>query len=66
MADPLRRVQASIAILIGVIGVGLAAVFTPEQIGELGEAHWTAEIVLTLLSGSALRIVPGRLLQERG
>jgi UDP-glucose 4-epimerase len=63
---PLRRVQVSIAILIGVIGVGLAAVFTPEQIGELGEAHWTAEIILTFLFGSALRIVPGRLLQERG
>jgi UDP-glucose 4-epimerase len=63
---PLRRVQVSVAILIGVIGVGLAAVFTPEQIGELGEAHWTAEIILTFLFGSALRIVPGRLLQERG
>jgi UDP-glucose 4-epimerase len=63
---PLRRVQASVAILIGVIGVGLAAVFTPAQIGELGEAHRTAEIVLTLLAGSALRIVPGRLLHERG
>jgi UDP-glucose 4-epimerase len=63
---PLRRVQVSVAILIGVIGVGLAAVFTPEQIGELGQAHWTAEIILTFLFGSALRIVPGRLLQERG
>jgi UDP-glucose 4-epimerase len=62
----LWRVQAAIALLIGVIGVGLAATITPEQIGELGEAHWTAALVVTLLAGTALRIVPGRLLDERG
>ena len=63
---PLRRIQASLAILIGVVGVGLAAVFTPEQLGELGEAHWTLEVTLTLVGSSVLRIVPGRLLHERG
>jgi UDP-glucose 4-epimerase len=60
----LRRVQGAIAIMIGVLGVGLAAIFTPEQLGELGEAHWTAALVLMLLAGSLLRILPGRLAER--
>ena len=63
---PLRRVQAAIAILIGVLAVGLDATLTPEHLGDLGEAHWTAELVFTLLAATALRVVPARLLQERG
>jgi UDP-glucose 4-epimerase len=62
----LRRVQVAITLAIGVIGVGLATVITPEQLGELGEAHRTAALTVTLLSGTALRIVPSRLLDERG
>jgi UDP-glucose 4-epimerase len=62
----LRRVQAGLAILIGVIGIGLAAVFTPEQLGELGETHWTAELTFMLVGSSLLRIVPSRLAQEDG
>jgi UDP-glucose 4-epimerase len=61
----LRRVQVSIAILIGVVCVGLNAVFTPAQLGELGETHWRLEIVLALGAAMALRVVPGRLLQQR-
>ncbi len=62
----LRRVQAAIALMIGLIGVGLATVLTPEQLGELGEAHRTAALLVTLLAGTALRVVPGRLADERG
>jgi hypothetical protein len=62
----LRRVQVSIAILIGVVSVGLNAVFTPEQLGELGETHWRSELLFTLAAATALRVVPARLLHERG
>jgi hypothetical protein len=41
-------------------------VISPAQLGELGEAHWTAAVIVTLLTGTALRVVPGRLLDERG
>jgi UDP-glucose 4-epimerase len=61
---PLRGVQVTIAVVIGVIGVGLAAALTPAELGDLGEAHWTSELVLTLLFGTALRVVPTRLLQR--
>jgi UDP-glucose 4-epimerase len=64
---PLRRVQAGIAVVIGLIGVALAATLTPEHLGDLGEAHWTSEMTFTLLAATALHIVPARLLQqERG
>ena len=63
---PLRRVQAAIAVFIGLIGVGLAATLTPEHLGDLGEAHWTAELTFTLLAATALRVVPARLLPEEG
>ncbi|MEO8690086.1 MAG: NAD-dependent epimerase/dehydratase family protein [Solirubrobacteraceae bacterium] len=64
---PLRRVQAAIAVVIGLVGVALAASLTPEHLGDLGQAHWTAEILFTLLAATALHIVPARLLQqERG
>jgi UDP-glucose 4-epimerase len=63
---PLRRVQAAIAVTIGVIGVLLAATLTPEHLGDLGEAHWTAELTFTLLAATALRIVPARLLEQEG
>jgi UDP-glucose 4-epimerase len=63
---PLRWIQAAIAATIGVFGVVLAGTLTPGQIGELGEAHWTGALVFTLLAGTALRIVPSRLLRERG
>jgi hypothetical protein len=62
----LRRIQTTIALLIGLIGVSLATVISPEQLGELGEAHWTAAVIVTLLTGTALRVVPGRLLDESG
>lgn len=62
----LRRVQAAIALLIGIVGVGLAGTVTPERLGDIGQAHWTAELIFTLLAATALRIVPARLLQERG
>jgi UDP-glucose 4-epimerase len=62
----LRRVQAAIALLIGVVAVCLSATLTPEHLGDLGQAHWTAELVFTLLAATALRVVPGRLLQQRG
>ena len=61
----LRRVQVSIAILIGVVAVGLNAVFTPAQLGELGETHWRLELLLAFTAAMALRVVPGRLLHER-
>ena len=61
----LRRVQVSIAILIGVVAVGLNAVFTPAQLGELGETHWRLELVFAFTAAMALRVVPARLLQER-
>jgi UDP-glucose 4-epimerase len=60
----LRGVQVTIAIVIGLIGVGLAAALKPAELGDLGEAHWTSELLLTLLFGTALRIVPTRLLQR--
>jgi UDP-glucose 4-epimerase len=63
---PLRRVQAAIAVIIGLVGVALAATLTPEHLGDLGQAHWSAEIAFTLLAVTALRVVPARLLQERG
>jgi len=63
---PLRRVQAAIALLFGIVGVGLAGTLSPEHLGEFGASHWTAELVFTLLAATALRIVPARLLQERG
>ena len=63
---PLRRVQAAIAVFIGLIGVGLAATLTPEHLKNLGEAHWTAELTFTLLAATALRVVPARLLPEEG
>jgi len=63
---PLRRIQAAIALLFGLIGVGLAATLPPERLGDIGQAHWTSELVFTLLAATALRIVPARLLQERG
>jgi UDP-glucose 4-epimerase len=63
---PLRRVQAGIAVVIGLIGVALAATLTPEHLGDLGQAHWTAETTFTLLAATALHIVPARLLQEEG
>ena len=62
----LRRVQTALALLIGVVGVCVATAITPQEIGELGEAHWTAALLLTFLAGTALRVVPGRLLDERG
>ena len=62
----LRRVQAAIALLIGAVAVCLSATLTPEHLGDLGQAHWTAELVFTLLAAAALRVVPGRLLQQRG
>jgi UDP-glucose 4-epimerase len=62
----LRRVQAAIAVVIGLIGVALAATLTPEHLGDIGQAHWTAELTFTFVAASALRIVPARLLQEEG
>jgi UDP-glucose 4-epimerase len=62
----LRRVQAAIALLIGLVGVGLAAAFTPVQIGDIGEAHRTAELILTFFAATALRVVPTRLIPQRG
>ena len=61
----LRRVQAAIALLIGLVAVGLSATLTPEHLGDLGQAHWTAELVFTLLAATALRVVPARLLHQR-
>ena len=60
----LRRVQGAIAIMIGLLGVGLAATFTPEQLGEVGEAHRTAALVLMLSAGSRCAIVPARLAER--
>jgi UDP-glucose 4-epimerase len=60
----LRRVQVTIAVGIGLTGVILAAALTPTQLGDLGEAHWTAALMITLLAGTALRIVPSRLLED--
>jgi hypothetical protein len=62
----LRRVQAAIALLIGLVGVGLAAAFTPVQIGDIGEAHRTAELILTFFAATALRVVPTRRIPQRG
>ena len=62
----LRRVQAAIALLIGLVGVGLAAAFTPVQIGDIGEGAPTAELILTFFAATALRVVPTRLIPQRG
>ena len=62
----LRWIQAAIAASIGFVGVVLAATLAPNQMGELGEAHWTWALLVMLLAGTTLRIVPGRLQRERG
>ena len=63
---PLRRVQAAIALLIGILAVCMDATLTPEHLGDIGQAHWTAELAFTLVAATALRVVPARLLQQRG
>jgi UDP-glucose 4-epimerase len=62
----LRRVQTTIALLIGLIGVGLATVISPGQIANIGEAHRTAVLILMFVAATGLRVVPTRLLPQRG
>jgi len=57
----LRRVPAAIAVLIALVAIVLSSTLTPEHLGDLGQAHWFTVLVVTLLSATALRVVPARL-----
>jgi hypothetical protein len=60
-------VPAAIAVLIAVVAIALSSALTPEHLGDLGQAHWSTVLVITLLTATALRVVPARLqAQERG
>jgi hypothetical protein len=62
----LRRIQTTIALLIGLIGVSLATTLSPGQIANIGEAHRTPVLILTFVAATGLRVVPTRLLPQRG